>query len=293
MVQHNTQLNPQQIFLKSNEGISNNSTKKSSISFELKNHITIPTNIDAYIQLNSYKFVNSFYNINTTNNIFYYSTSTIGIGIINNISIDIGNYNITTLIDFLNTSLTGIMTFTYNQSTFKIKIIVNSGTMIIRNGVNNCLKVLGFNNVDTIETNELTSPNLINLTGVQILYLTLPNFTISSNSSKDSTINNILESVNIDVMAGVSQSFLSSLNTKYRILDNSISKIDIEIYDENNTLVDFNNSDWYLSISFIFAYKMEYRQEKLLSNSMQPEIIDDVENSQDENLDLNDLQQDI
>ena len=94
-------------------------------------------------------------------------------------------------------------------------------------------------------------------------------------------------------MAGVSQSFLSSLNTKYRILDNSISKIDIEIYDENNTLVDFNNADWYLSISFIFAYKMEYRQEKLLSNSMQPEIIDDVENSQDENLDLNDLQQDI
>ena len=170
MVQHNTQLNPQQIFLKSNEGISNNSTKKSSISFELKNHITIPTNIDAYIQLNSYKFVNSFYNINTTNNIFYYSTSTIGIGIINNISIDIGNYNITTLIDFLNTSLTGIMSFTYNQSTFKIKIIVNSGTMIIRNGVNNCLKVLGFNNVDTIETNELTSPNLINLTGSNIIF---------------------------------------------------------------------------------------------------------------------------
>ena len=102
MVQHNTQLNPQQIFLKSNEGISNNSTKKSSISFELKNHITIPTNIDAYIQLNSYKFVNSFYNINTTNNIFYYSTSTIGIGIINNISIDIGNYNINVLYCFHN-----------------------------------------------------------------------------------------------------------------------------------------------------------------------------------------------
>jgi len=56
-------------------------------------------------------------------------------------------------------------------------------------------------------------------------------------------------------------------------------------------LVDFNNADWYLSISFIFAYKMEYRQEKLLSdtnaniiNNVEEEIIDnqdEIINNQD------------
>lgn len=291
MVIHNTQLNPQLIFLKSNEGILNNANKKSSVSFELKNIIQIPNNIDAYIQLNSFKFINSFYNINSSNNIFYYSISTTNINTINNLIIPIGNYNISTLLNYLNSQLSGIMNFIYTQSTFKITITATSGTMILRTGANNCLNVLGFENIDSINTSSLISTNLINLTGIQVLYLTLPNFSIASNSSKNTTINNILDAINIDVMAGVSQSFTSSTNTKYKVLDNSISKIDIEIYDEDNLLVDFNNADWYLSISFIFAYKMEYRQEKLLSdtnaniiNNVEEEIIDnqdEIINNQD------------
>ena len=70
----NSHLNPEQAFLRSNEySILNNGSKKSSISFDLKTVIKIPSNVDAYIQLNSFKFMNAFYNVNTTNNQFYFS----------------------------------------------------------------------------------------------------------------------------------------------------------------------------------------------------------------------------
>ena len=76
MISHNTTIFPQQIFIKSNDyTILKNDKMKSDITFELKNFINIPNNVDAYIQLNSFKFMNAFYNINSTNNKFYYSIS--------------------------------------------------------------------------------------------------------------------------------------------------------------------------------------------------------------------------
>jgi len=289
MVIHNTILNPQQLFLKSNEGRLNNSTKKSSISFELKNVITIPNNVDAYIQLNSFKFINAFYNISSTNNIFYYSVSTMGIEIIDehSIEIPIGNYNLTSLLDFLNGELLGYITITYSSSTFKLTFTADSGTLMLRDGVNNCLRVLGFNNTDTIESNILISPNLINLSGIQLLYIALTNFSIASNSSKDSIVNNILESVNIEVSTGTTQSFTTSSHHKYKIIDSSINKIDIDIYDENNELVDFNNTDFYLNMSFIFVYKMEHIEQKFLDlnnndvNDAEEEAIEKEENKEE------------
>lgn len=280
MVLHNTILNPQQIFLKSSEGNLINGTMKSRISFELKNTINIPNNIDAYIQLNSFKFVNSFYNVNESNNMFYYSVSSMGIGIIDihYFTIPIGNYTISTLLNYINGELTGYITLAYEQSTFKITVTANTGTLVLRNGQNSCLKLLGFNFVDTIETNTVTSTNLINLSGIQVLYLSLANFQIESNTSKDSTVNNILESVNINVLAGVSESFVNSSDKRYKIVDSMISKIDIDIYDENNDYVNFNNTDWYVNMSIIFAYKMEYKEPLTLANSNEIQTIDMVQN---------------
>jgi hypothetical protein len=258
---HNTNLNPQQVFLRSNEyTILNNDTKKSSISFDLKTLIKIPNNVDAYIQINSFKFMNAFYNINASNNILYFSLNGGGetLATIYEIEIPIGNYSVSTLLTFLNTELTSYIVLSYVESTFKISFVSNTYTFIFRTGANNCLKLLGFTGT-TIETNDLTSSNLINLAGTQILYLSLSNIHIQSNASASSSVINILESINVDVIGGSSKSFYNSSNLKYRIDESSISRIDVNIYDEHNNLVDFNNTDWFLSITFIFAYKNEYR----------------------------------
>lgn len=257
MISHNTTIFPQQIFIKSNDyTILKNDKMKSDITFELKNFINIPNNVDAYIQLNSFKFMNAFYNINSTNNKFYYSISP-NITTILSFTIPNGNYNITTFLDFMNTSLAGAITLAYNSTLFKINF-QSSNSFILRKGINDCMGVIGFDSTTTASTN-INSTNLINLLGVQVLYLCIDNLNLTSNSSKNSTVSNVLESVNVDVLIGSSQSYYNTTNTKYKINNSNINYLDIKIYGSDGKLVDFNNTDWYLGISFIFAYKMEYK----------------------------------
>jgi hypothetical protein len=281
---HNAHLNPQQVFLKSNEyTILNNSSKKSSITFDLKTSINIPLNVDAYIQLNSFKFINSFYNINSTNNNFYFSLNggVEDINIIYEINIPIGNYSITSLVTYLNTELTSFIVVVFNNATFKLSFTSDTYTFIIRDGVNSCLKLIGFTDT-TIETNDLNSTNLINLSGTQVLYVSLGNIHISSNSSVSSKHINVLESVNVDVLPGSSKSYYNSSSLKYKIAESYVSRIDVNIFDENGLLVDFNNTDWFMSISFIFSYKNEYKPPPQLdliessTNDMQDDVQDDV-----------------
>lgn len=258
---HSSHLNPEQIFLRSNEyTILNNSTKKSSISFNLKKAVRIPLNVDCFIQLTSFKFTNAFYNVNSNNNMLYFSLNGSGetLSTIYIVEIPTANYNITSLMSFLNTELAGHIVFTYDASRFKINITSSLYTFVIRSGHNDCLKLLGLSGTTT-ESNDIISQNLVNLSGTQVLYITLDNLTVASNSSTNSGINNILESINIDVITGNSKSFYNSSTIKYKVVESYIDKLNVNIYDENNILVDFNNTDWYMSISLIFSYKNEYK----------------------------------
>lgn len=252
---HNTILKPEQIFLSSSENTLSNGTAKSNLSFELKNQIHIPPNVECFIHLNSFKFVNSFYNIHSTNNKLYYSIDPY-INDILEIEIPIGNYSITTLITYINSQISPI-TATYSTSTFKITFTA-ANNFKFWNGNNNCLKVLGFNEEDTTETTSKTSPNLINLGGSQILYIVVNNLNLYSNGYKNSILNNVLESIPISVLAGVSQTYVNQNTTRYKINVDTINRLEILIYDENNNLVDFNNNNWYINLSFIFSYKNQY-----------------------------------
>ena len=263
MVLHNTTIDPQQIYIKSNEYTTlHNGSFKSDVSFELKNTIIIPNNVDAYVMLNSFKFTNAFYNISTVNNMFYYSLSS-NINTILTIQIPVGQYTITNLLSTLNTALASSIILSYSNTTFKITFTSSSYTFIIRTGQNDCLNVLGLT-TNTTQSSTTTSTKLINLSGVQVIYLSLANIKLSSNASKSSTTTNILESINVDSLIGNIQSFYNPTNTRYKISDNYINFIDIKLYDEYNRFLDFNNVDWFLNISIIFLYKFQYIPPQLL-----------------------------
>jgi hypothetical protein len=212
--------------------------------------------------LKSFKFINSFYNINSTNNIFYYSIdSVIGLGIIDihSFEIPIGNYNINSFLAYLNNQLAGVMVITASTQTFKLTC-TSSDIIILRNGVNSCLKILGFNFVDTVQAYEITSPNLFNLSGVQMLYITISNFNISSVTSHHSFLNNVIQDINIETLTGTTQSFNNTSGSRYKIMNSLINKIDLDIYDENSVLVDFNNTEFFINLNIIFSYKNLFKQ---------------------------------
>ena len=72
-INHNTPYEPQQIFLNSQYATTYiNGSKKSNLEFVMEHNIVIPSNIDCFIQINAFKFVNAFYNITDTNNVFYW-----------------------------------------------------------------------------------------------------------------------------------------------------------------------------------------------------------------------------
>lgn len=253
---HNTIHQPEQIFINSNEYTSSNGNRKSNMKFILKNSIQIPNNVDCFIHLNHFKFTNSFYNLNERNNVFYYSLSPYSV--IKSFVIPEGNYSITTLISFLNDELASDnITLQYSSQTFKITFS-SAGDFQLLNGENNCLKILGFENEDTIRSNQIISSHLINLTGTKILYVRANNLALISNGFKNSSLNNILCAIPVDCLVGNSQTFSNTTDTRYKINIDSINALEISIYNENFQLVDFNNIDWYLSVSFIFSYKNQY-----------------------------------
>lgn len=261
---HDTTIDPMQIILKSSQGNKKNGSKNSSISFELNQTIIVPNNVDCYIQLESFKFVNSFYNVNTTNNIFYYSINTgSGFADIYGVNIPIGNYSINTFLNYLNSQLSGSIVATSSTQTFKVTF-TSSNSFILRNGLNNCLKLIGFNYEDTLPATTLETTNLFNLSGIQMLYIAVPSLNLSAVTSKNGELNNVIQDINIESVSGTSQSFKNTTLSRYKINNTLISNIDIDIYDEDNNLIDFNNTNYFLNLSLIFSYKAEYKPNKTL-----------------------------
>lgn len=259
---HTSVIPPSTIFLKSNDATSLlNGSMKSNISFDLRNKIFIPPNVNCFVQLNTFRFVNSIYNVNSTNNKFY--VSMLKSGVIHNVVITIpnGNYSIISILQYLNTVLAvEKLDFTYLDTLFKINITSSGGhTFHLNNGTNNCFRLLGFVDYDTATyVSTLTSDSIINLGGTQVLYISLENVNLSSNTSKQNTNTNIIEAITVDVLIGSSQSFSNTNNSKFKVNENFINSINVRIFDEYGYLVDFNNVDWFLSIGVIFSYEAQY-----------------------------------
>ena len=286
---NNTLLPPSSIFLLSNSPTTLlNGSQKSNILFELRNKIVIPPNVRCYIQLNNFRFVNSIYNININNNKFYYAVHHSGIYENITVTLPFGNYSITSILQYLNSACAvHHMDFTYVDTTFKVLITVGGGhTIHLNNGANNCFKALGFINYDTTTyVSSLLSDSIINLSGTQVLYISLENVNISSNGCKSNTVINVIESITMDVLIGSSQSFSNVNNHKFLVNENYINSIQVKIYDENSNLVDFNNCDWFLSLGVLFSYENQYLAPQTLdlNNNKIPDNLEDLDPGIQEN----------
>ena len=98
-----------------------------------------------------------------------------------------------------------------------------------------------------------------------MLYVCISNLNVSSVSSNNSYLNNVIQDINIETLAGTTQSFNNTSASRYKIMNSLINKIDLDIYDENNERVDFNNTDFFINLSIIFSYKMVFKEELSLN----------------------------
>jgi hypothetical protein len=261
---HDSPIPPLYICLKSSDYTALNNDYGSHITFELYRPIAVESNVDVWLQIESFKFTNSIYNVNIYNNIFYYGLSGSGYSL-SSFEIPRGNYDIIGLIAILNTVGNGF-NFVYSDTTLKITI-TNSQNFRLYNSTSNILKVIGFSNVTHQSiSNTLSSNQIINLVGPQMLYLSIPNISVNSFSIKNSRSNNksVVSSIPISSMQGDTQIFTGSL--RHGVTDKVITYLEIKITDEDDNEVNLNGVPWFLNLSFIYSYKKQYIRPNYLSD---------------------------
>jgi len=238
------------ITVNSKYGIQENGTMKSKMLFNYKNLLSDDENIlKSYITVMNAQIPCSFYVINALNNKLVIS----GPGITTKtIYVSYGNYNANTLITELvnQFSAAGLtMSISINKVNGILTFSSNGFITYYFTSASTILEVLGTTSSITASSTNYTCPYPLNLLGVKKLLIKSTRLAIHSVSSIDYTSSNILVSIPADVSPFSMISYIAQSDTHKNLLSvRTINEIDINIYDENNNYIDFNNLDWTITL---------------------------------------------
>lgn len=272
------------ISLNSENGILNNGSYLSSMSFNLMGLLKADPNIiHTQITLQSAQIPVSFYIVNYTNKTLVIQYS----GTDYPISIAVGNYNANTLITALQTAITaaipaltitiviskitGIFTFTSSLA-FTLKGSSSNFTMNT---------ILGMDKVDlaaTLVSSTYTAilPYPVNLLGIKTLQIN--SFTISGNNyaSNLQGQSTLLGTIPVQAPSFGLILYSDTGDTRVSFNNNTLDGIDINITDaETGKLINFNNCNWtmtlVLHITKILSSTNSIREVPLAKTDLQSE----------------------
>ena len=169
------------LYINSANRVNNDKPYDFTIYFD-DNNILVKQNEGLNINLVSFSMLNSMHNVNqyTSNNVFYlYETSTTPIAY----TIPYGNYSVYSLMDTLNSLLSGIFQVSYNTPTNTYNFS-NLTTKSYTLNPLNCSKLLGFTNATIFSANQVKTSTYINMVDYQQIILRCPTL-IFENCSMD------------------------------------------------------------------------------------------------------------
>ena len=248
----------------------------SYFSYVLNENIEVPSNQRALISLNSATIPYSFYNIRE--NVNDKVKMTLG-GTPVEITIPAGNYNATSLADFISQDFVdkwgGIITsmdMDFNEDTQKYDITiiapveyVNNSGLDFQDEIQDAHNELGFRpefvpfNIVADGVNfkyTLSSQNVIDINGsIHGVYIRTNLVSKGTLDSQSKTFSNILARVPINVQSGGIIFAVPSNQTHRSIVDiRSINQLTIRLTDERNRILDLNGLHFQIAISVDFVY---------------------------------------
>lgn len=243
-----TEINSRIISLNSaNALLKNNGTYNSDVLFRLPGLLKKETDVkQVSFQLIDAQIPVSFYNINYTNNVLNYQISSLNY----TITIDVGNYNFNSL------AINMKAKFLLNGHTFLITINKQNGIITFATTTTNFVfttssmfSILGFplqNQTSTFFSLTATYPlNLLGITKIKISSLLFNTYNVDSASNG---LSNLISTVPIDQPAFGLISYENKSNAKYKLRTDAVDEIDLQLTDQNDNLVNFNNIDWTMTI---------------------------------------------
>jgi hypothetical protein len=269
-------LNTQHCIKRPNSGFGNSvyeSSFLSQIDFVFKDVLKDDDDIlYSHIDIVNAQIPVSFYLINYTNNTLSYKINN---GTIQTMTIERGNYNITTLISaikqgFLNAGYA--FTITFNKVTGKLLFVSPIGTTftILSSGSGGINEIIGFDSVNSYTStgNILGSEHVCCLIGIKKLKVSSSALHTSSLSSGGG--GDLLGIIPVNAPPNGLILYENNSSKKGGLLRNKvISNIDISITDENNRYVNFNNTEYSITLAITTTRILKEKINTLFRDSTQ------------------------
>ena len=225
-----------------------NGTLKSELLYDFKSLLVEdPTIIHVTCGVVNAQIPVSFYTVNEYNNVL---DTSIGV-----ITITKGNYTSATLIKELKAqflALSYTMVITINSVTGKLSF---TGTNNFTFTASSSFLILGFDGTITSTANALSAPFPLNLLGIQQIKVTSNALACYNSSSSGLGETNLLGVIQ-NTAPPFGMILYNNLNS-FGILKNTrVSQLDIQLTDETNQFIDFNNIDFTLTIQMTIFRKV-------------------------------------
>jgi len=236
------------ITLNSQDGEQVNGTYLSNIRFNfsglLQDDIYL---VRTYITVLNAQFPVSFYIIDETDNMLYYTDN----GISKTLELTPANYNGNQMVTALNTGFTAnsspITCFLAPQTGI-LYFTITGGTSITFLSTSTVKNILGFNN-DISSSSLLKLPYQLNLLGKKKLFINSNNLKNSAFTSKSFSSVQTIATIPVDQPPYSMINYTSVSDLEKNILFNrSLDLIDIQIFDEDNKYINFQNINWSITL---------------------------------------------
>jgi len=242
-------IDTKQYYLSSNSksATKNNGTFNSDITFYIPNLIKKADNI-LYntIKITHCEFPHSIYVVNIYNNYFKFNNI--------DVFIPVGNYNANTLLETLNTQLQTIdpnIIMTLNLTNGKYTL-TSTTIFNINVSVSNIYKILGFEN--SIYNGIFDGSNFVldfpypaNFMGIRNIFIKMNNL-ILDNLNLTTNDKATLKSIPVNVPPFGVIMYNNNENTETLIKNPETDYLQLQLTDDDNNLINFNNLEWSICI---------------------------------------------
>ena len=236
------------ITLNSQDGEKINGTYLSNIKFNfsglLQDDIYL---IRTYITVLNAQIPVSFYIIDDTDNILYYTQNSIP----KTITIPIGNYNGNQMVSLLNSSFIvngSSIVASLSSSTGLLSFTITGGLSITFLSTSTIKSILGFSS-NISSTTLITLPYQLNLLGKKKIFINSNYLRNSAFTSKSLSSVQTIATIPVDQPPYSMINYTSVSELEKNILFNrSLDVLDIQIVDEENKYINFQNIDWSITL---------------------------------------------
>lgn len=285
------------INLNSSNATKNNGSFLSDVKFDFKNILSDDLDIK-YVTcgiLNAQIPV-SFYTLNYTNYLLNFSVDG---GIETPLIIQEGNYNSNSLIlEIINEfSLLGHF---FEITTSRITGVMNfkcTGHSFTFYGDSTIFKILGFSegtNYNSI-SGEINAIYPLNLLGIKRINVNSSSLSTNVFDSNSYGLTSIIASIPVDMPSFALINYINASNAFPILRSKNISYVDIQIYDEESNLINFNGVNWTITIQMNIYRKgikvnndIDFSKMVNLLEDIKYELIDDNSKNNENNDNIND-----